>query len=379
MDYMPFNISALKTPGVDYFSRSIGPYDCWAIQYGYSPTQAATPQADTSRLAQIASHANEPGHAYQSDEIADQFDPAITRFDLGANPLDYWQRMFDVSRYLLTTLPQREPKNGENYFEFTKKFNRLLNLYARSAAITSRYVGGIHVRRVHKGDPGERPAVEPISNAEQKRALGMLNSYVFSETAFAIPKSTFGKLSADPYPDMIAAILGGASMDAPIRDTLSNIQLSALRRLFMPSVLKRVANNEFKAVDSSSTLTLPDLFGSVGTNVWSELEGRRNVSPLRRQLQRAHLDTLIGMFVNPSSGAPDDARSLAWDQLRKLRRRISAARSSREDAYTRVHLDESLMKIDRALDAKVVIGSPAAARSQSLLEMLGLGDEKKPQ
>jgi hypothetical protein len=37
------------------------------------------------------------------------------------------------------------------------------------------------------------------------------------------------------------------------------------------------------------------------------------------------------------------------------------------------------MKIDRALDAKVVIDSPAAARSQSLLEMLGRGDEKKPQ
>jgi hypothetical protein len=378
MDYMPFNISALKTPGVDYFSRSVGPYDCWAIQYGYSPTQAATPQADGSRLQQIASHANEPGHAYQSDEIADQFDPTITRFDLGANPLDYWQRMFDVSRYLLTTLPQREPKPGQNYFEFTKKFSRLLNMYARSAAITSRYVGGLHVRRVHKGDPGEKPSVEPISNEEQKRALSMLNSYVFSETAFAMPKSTYGKLSSDPYPDMIMAILGGASMDAPIRDTLSNIQLSALRRLFMGSVLKRIANNEFKA-GGDPMLTLPDLFSSVGTNVWSELEGRRNVSPLRRQLQRAHLDTLIGLFVNPSSGAPEDARSLAWDQLRKLKRRIASGRSGHEDAYTRVHLDESLMKIDRALDAKVVIGSPAAARSQSLLEMLGLGEDKKPQ
>jgi hypothetical protein len=54
-------------------------------------------------------------------------------------------------------------------------------------------------------------------------------------------------------------------------------------------------------------------------------------------------------------------------------------RSSHEHAYVRVHPDESLMKIDRALDAKVVIGNPASARSQSLLEMLGLGEEKKPQ
>ena len=81
-----------------------------------------------------------------------------------------------------------------------------------------------------------------------------------------------------------------------------------------------------------------------------------NIGPLRRQLQRAHLDTMISMFVSPS-GAPDDAKSLAWDQLRSLKTRIRSGRGSDEDAYTRIHLDESLMKIDRALDAKVMMGS----------------------
>ena len=63
-------------------------------------------------LQRISSQCNEPGHAYQSDEIADQFDPAITRFDLAADPLAYWQRMLDVSKYLLMTLGTREPKKG---------------------------------------------------------------------------------------------------------------------------------------------------------------------------------------------------------------------------------------------------------------------------
>jgi hypothetical protein len=373
MDYIPFNISALKTPGVDYFSRSVGPYDLWAIQYGYSPIQATTPEGELSKLGAIASKSNERGHAYQSDEIADQFDPTITRFDLGADPLAYWQRMFDVSRYLLVNLSKRSPKQGENYYEFTKKFNRLLNLYARSASVTSRYIGGIHVRRAHKGDPGEKPAVEPISNAEQQRALGMLNRYVFSESAFTVPKGYYSKLSSDPFPDMLQALLGGG-MDSPVRDTLSSIQLSALRRLFTAPVLRRVANNEFRS-EAGSTLTLPALFDSVGSNIWSELEGKRSVNPLRRQLQRAHADLLIGMFVGPTS-VPEDARSLAWDQLRKLKRRITSERTGHEDAYTRVHLDETVMKINRALDAKVVIGSAAQPRQPSILEMLGLGDQK---
>src|SRR4029453_6173047 len=114
----------------------------------------------------------------------------------------------------------------------------------------------------HKGDPGEKPAIEPISNADQRRALYMLNRYVFSESAFVVPKGYYSKLSSDPYPDLIMAILGGASMDAPIRDALSGIQLSALRRLFNASVLRRVSNNEFRT-ESGATLTLPSLFDSV--------------------------------------------------------------------------------------------------------------------
>ena len=35
MDYNSFNIAALKKPGVDFFSQTIGSYDYWAIEYGY--------------------------------------------------------------------------------------------------------------------------------------------------------------------------------------------------------------------------------------------------------------------------------------------------------------------------------------------------------
>ena len=42
MDYTPVNISPKgKTQG-DYFSRTIGPYDYWAIEYGYKPLPGGT-------------------------------------------------------------------------------------------------------------------------------------------------------------------------------------------------------------------------------------------------------------------------------------------------------------------------------------------------
>ncbi len=52
---------------------------------------------------------------------------------------------------------------------------------------------------------------------------------------------------------------------------------------------------------------------------------------------------------------------LAWDALRGLKAQIASARQGGSyDDYTRVHLDESLMKINRALDARILVSSPPA-------------------
>jgi hypothetical protein len=376
MDYLAFNIAAIKTQNVDYWTPTLGRYDYWAIQYGYMPIDAKTPEGELPKLQALAARCNEPGHAYQPDEVADQFDPKVTRFDLSADPLRYWIRNLRVSRYLLFHLAQRVPKKGQSYWEFTRDFLGLLNIYSQAAARTSQYIGGLYLNRNHKGDPGERPTLVPIDGAEQKKALETLTTYVFAENAFSFPKSYFQYLTSQPYGDMdIATMLSGATSDYPIMDTFANIQRAALRRIFSTPVLRRIVNNEFKEADATRVLTLPLLFRLVESAAWSELGGRRNIEALRRQLQRAHLDILIGMVINPPVGTPEDAKVLAWAHLRQLRDEIaSARRAARYDDYTRVHLEESLMRINRALDARQIIGTPSAP-TPSLLQMLLGGEE----
>lgn len=376
MDYLAFNISAIKTRNVDYWTPTLGRYDYWAIQYGYMPIEAKTPEGELPKLQAHASRCNEPGHAYQADEIADQFDPNVTRFDLGADPLNYWMRNLLVSRYLMFHLAKRVPKKGQSYWEFTRDFLGLLGIYSRAAERTSQYIGGLHVNRNHKGDPGEKPTLAPIHGAEQKKALETLATYIFAENAFSFPKSYFQYMTSQPYGDMdLAALLSGSSPDYPVMDTFANIQRAALRRIFSVPVLRRIINNEFKEANPSRALTLPLLFSRVESAAWSELGGRRNISTLRRQLQRAHLDILIGMVVNPPPGTPEDAKVLAWAHLRQLRDKItSARRTGRYDDYTRVHLDESLMRINRALDARQIIGTPSAP-TPNILQMLLGGEE----
>jgi len=369
MDYVPFNIAALKQKGVPYWSSCVGRYDIWAIRYGYAEP---TPDSggEGAFLRKIASASAQPGHAYQSDELADQFDPDITRNDLSSDPLAYWTRMLQTVRYLMLHLGDRVPRKGESYWEFTRQLNMALSLYARAAAIVSRYIGGVKIRGNFRGDPGEKPVLEPVPAAKQRSALRLINLYIFAPNAFALPKSYYGKLAGEPFPNLIQSVLSGSSSDFPMLDTFASIQAAALRRIFSPAVMRRVLNNEFRRSDNGPVLTLAEIFQSVGYQVWSDISSPQGVSALRRQLQRVHLDAMISMVIQPSSGTPEDARMLAWDQLRRLKTRLEAAkRGNLHDAYTRVHVDESLMRINRALDAKQILGAPAPS-TPSLLQML---------
>lgn len=376
MDYTPFNIAAIKQKGVPFWASRVGRYDKWCIEYGYS---APPPNAgsESAYLKKIASRNTQPGLAYQSDELADQFDPDVTRFDLGADPLAYWARNLQIVRYLMLNLDKRSPRPGESYWVFTRQLNMLVALYAQAAASAARYVGGVKIRGNFRGDPGEKPVLEPVPAAKQREALRLLNTYIFAPNAFNLPRSYYGKLAGNPFPDLIRSVLSGSSADFPMLDTFASIQSAALRRIFSPAVMRRVLNNEFRRPDNGPVLTLAEIFRSVGYQVWSDIGSGKPVSPLRRQLQRAHLELMIGMVVQPAPGTPEDARMLAWDQLRTLKTRLQSARTAAaSDPYTRVHVEESLMRIQRALDARQMIGGSAPG-APSLLQML-LGGRAQP-
>ncbi len=363
MDYTPVNIIALHSPHSAYWTQGLGVYDYWAIEYGYKPSKATSPEAELPMLRAIARRCTEPGLAYMGDEFADNVDPLITRFDLGKDPLEYWATIFkDVSR-MIPQLPTKAVKPGENYYELTRSFNGLLSMYARAASVVSRYIGGVRLHQNHRGDPKEKPPVAPISAAEQKRALALLTQYVFSPKAFNFPKEVYLKLAPDPYPDYASFLTSRPRLDAPVRDTLSGIQVRTLRRLFSEQTLSQMANNEFKARKPHETLSMTALFEQVSNAINAEILQGTSVPALRRLLQRTYLRTLADMLVNPDSEVPDDAKMLARYHLRRLRHQIQAVRNRPLDTATRVHLDEMLSEIDRVLSAQYTIGAASSPES----------------
>ena len=177
----------------------VGPYDRWAIEYGYSDF-GGDPIKERFGLAAIAGRSHEFGHAFASDEDADALDPLVTRFDLAADPLTHRIALVERAHSILNTLEYRYPAPGVSYYELTRVFVRVLNQYAAHSLAVSRFVGGIVTDRNHAGDKGAVLPVEAVPFSDQRRALEALCRYALSDTALQFSPSLLAKLEQKPGP-----------------------------------------------------------------------------------------------------------------------------------------------------------------------------------
>jgi hypothetical protein len=151
-------------------------------------------------------------------------------------------------------------------------------------------------------------------------------------------------------------------IDFPLHDWAMAQQGSLLNQLLDPVVLERIRDAELRAGDGQPTVTIPEVFGILTAAIWAEAgypgtDGKpgsvRNVTSVRRDLQRLYLNSLIRMIVNPLPDTPEDARTLARATLADLGAQVDRARRSELDAYTRAHLADSRERITQALHAQL--------------------------
>ncbi len=347
MDYNPFNTAAIGKTGVDYYSQRIGTYDFWAIDYGYHDIPAANTEGEVPALKMIASSGSLPGHAYQSDGAAGDFDPYVMQFDLSKEPVEDNERMAAIGRKIREKAALKI-KPGESYFPYTQAWLAGMNAQLRAASYAVGYVGGGRLSSSFVGDPGAAMPYKPIDAATQRRALKVVLNSVLSDDSFSITPAQLARLSFNP--NAPGNEVSARSRLYPLRDRLVLIQRVFLRRILDSDALARIQGNEFRVGPKGDTLTMAELFHDANVAVWSELSSKKPIGDLRRELQRSHLAMLISMALG-EAGVPNDARTLSLDQLHSLRARIASAMPQATGEYTKPHLSECLMRIDRALNA----------------------------
>ncbi|MDZ7958695.1 MAG: zinc-dependent metalloprotease [Aulosira sp. DedQUE10] len=361
MDYLPVNIAPQGVEQGDYFPGVVGPYDEWAIEYGYkiSPEAAIEsimPEAEKSFLEKIALASPQPELSYATDEDIWDINPLANVWDMSSDVLVYSQWQMDNARVMWERLDQHDLLPGENYNNLRVLFNRVLKYYFRNATLVSKYVGGQSFRRIHAGDDTSWTFV-PVSPVKQRQALAKLQEYVFAENAFSFSPQLLNQLAPSRWQHWGNPIPNDR-LDYPIHDRIFRLQSRVLRSLLDSDRLNRLQDIELKT-QPGEALSIPELFDTLQKGIWTEVlapAAPKPISSIRRSLQREHLNILLEMMLR-NTNAPEDGRTLAWYELRQLQRVIDSRLKQfgeNLDISTLAHLEVSSDRITKALNAQLL-------------------------
>lgn len=364
MDYNPVNIASDPEEQGHYWSKVVGDYDVWAIEYAYS--EGSGPERDeAARLASIARRAAEPMLAYGTDE--DSYggpfavDPQTVTWDLGSDPLAYARERASIVSRVKPQLEQRLISEGEGYQQLRGAYAGLLFERIRSVSPAVRVVGGLYLARDHKGDPDARLPFTPVPADTQREAVSFLVEHAFAEDAWIVEPEIMNKLAPNRWSHW--GMNGGPDPTFPMHAFIMSGQASLLGQLMAPQRLSRLLDNELRVSTAADAYSVAELFEAIELAIWSELDGDRTgrvaVGSIRRNLQRMHVELLATLLLESSSpGAssiPADARSLARLSLSRVAAKIEDAEAESADTLTRAHLMEAGARATRALEASIAL------------------------
>ncbi|HRA88296.1 MAG TPA: zinc-dependent metalloprotease, partial [Planctomycetaceae bacterium] len=373
MDYIAANIRLDSgTEQGDYSMTGVGPYDFWAIEYGYT----------FGDLKPVLARVAEPELVYATDEDTGGPDPLARRYDFSKDPLDFAEEQMRLAKYHRERLLSTFIKEGDSWDRIRYGYELVLSLQTRSMSMMSNWVGGAFVNRDKKGDPNGRSPIVVVPVEQQRKALNFVTTNAFHDESFGLTPELTTAMGLDKWSDNMSSMMEESTW--PIHDRIMGIQTSVLTGLMNPTTLKRVYDNESRVPADQDCLTLPEMLDTVTKSIWTELdakaEGEYNarkplISSLRRSLQREHVERLIDLTLpGGSSGAAGLAiSSLSAEQLRGIVKKIEAAQSAsadKHDPYTTAHLSQVKERITKALDADYILNPGKSGGSGGVIRLI---------
>ncbi len=349
MEYPSPNVAPKGEANGHFYTPVVGSYDKWAISFAYTH--------DASRASEIARQVSAKGHLYGNESGGPSaLDPSINTYDLGDDPLAWGKQRVAMIATIIDSLPKHVLTDNKSYYNLTSAYQGLVNQYTQAVAPAVKYIGGQYLNRDHFGDPNGRQPFERVPKAKQREALDFIIERVFSPTSLNVPQSLLQQMGSNRFTHWGSPSTFSGRLDFPYHEHTVAFQNSVMAQLLQPTRLSLIRDGESK-FGAANMVTIPELMNDVTRAVWSEVwtvSSTRNATPLRRDLQRAHIDRLTQLVVRPAPGTPADARAVARRQLRDLDRRLAAAANAAGlNAYMAAHIDDSRARIQKTINASM--------------------------
>ncbi|MDQ6685774.1 MAG: zinc-dependent metalloprotease, partial [Pseudomonadota bacterium] len=362
MDYAAINLNGPEEVRASYgtpFSDTLGPYDYWAIEYAYRPLPSGLSAADErAALEKIAGRSAEPLLAYGTDE--DNFlgiDPESLQGDLGNDVVAFAKKRIAIAQDLLRRQETRDLKPNQDYNVLQRSVRYALVDIARVANALSRQVGGVRTVRDMPGTG--RDPLTPVPFAEQRAALDVITGQLLSAESFSVSPALQRRFGTD-FAERTDALFGLGDnfeeTDFSLSAQVLGMQRSLLAQLLSDTVATRLLESTEKSPSGPArALRASELYGRLTQAVWSELHSAGDIAPMRREIQRDHVNRIAILLLRPALSSRADTRSLVRSQAKTLLASIHAAtRRGGLSEESRAHLQDSADTLEQALSAKLL-------------------------
>ena len=364
MDYLPtnFKVNEGEIQG-DYAMIGIGPYDMWAIEYGYT--------FDEKGLPKILSRVAEPELAFCTDEDTFGPDPLARRYDFSQDPLDFAKDQMALAQLHRGKILDEFVKDGDAWEKARKGYLMTLALQNKSTSMMANWIGGTFVNRDKKGDPNGRKPIVVVPVDKQREALDFVIENIFFDEAFGLTPELLTHMTSDYFGGFFYSMTNEPAW--PVHDRIMGIQASTLSQLMNPTVLRRVYDNEFRVPSDEDALTLNETVDQgqrqrSGRN-WTNRQkvnspsGKPAISSLRRNLQSEHLQRLFDLASErEGAAAMKPIANLASMSLKDLQTKLEKASSDDKlDAYSKAHLKDAHEQVTKFIESQYVVNNDSGS------------------
>ncbi|RYY90059.1 MAG: DUF5117 domain-containing protein [Chitinophagaceae bacterium] len=345
MDYPAVNIAVDPKKQGDYYTTKEGPYDDWAIAFGYTPY--ADSASEASATAALLAKSTDPKLAFGND--ADDMrspgkgmDPRANVDDLTSDAIGYAASRLQLLRNLMPQLVKRYNKPGQSWAELRVRYTALQAQRQQMIGAVSRYVGGVYVDRSFPDQHSTTKPFTPVPLAIQKRAVQVLNQYVFAPNAWLADTALLPYLqpqrrgfNQNPYGDDYKATSAA----------LAQQYNGALAHLLHPATLLRLTNSRFYG----NRYAVAELFADLETGIFAA-DAATAVNVYRQNLQTEYLRLLLDIVTDRYNQYDAIAQAAALDAVQRIRSRQAVAPTP--NAETRAHRNNLVYLVKKTLDEK---------------------------
>ncbi len=346
-----------------FATTTIGPYDNWAIEYGYGVSRE--PDKEAEMLKQTLAKSTLKENAYGTDEETFGMmspDPLTSVYDMSDDPIAWSKHQIALTDSLLKNVRNwaQTPEEPNHYLR--RAYLQLIMERAGNLEYVSRLVGGQYFSRARASDPNAPAPLTLVDAKQQREAIKIISQTVLSDDFYKADADLLNRLVPsrwwrwDSFPVI--------RLDYPFYDITERQYMWTLMNLTDPDVLQRIYDAEVKTT-SEDKFTAAELVKSVRDTIWSELDSQPSettsdakpyISAVRRGMQNTHLGYLVAIAeTEPGDLVSSDLRNLVRYGLRELSDKIGKSlQTNKIDFATKGHLVEAKSRIDRTLDKPII-------------------------